>query len=193
MKNDEINRDVVNWANKLGLNIIKELGRGLAGVAYLTDDNKVIKQTTHSAEFFLAMKMQGKINENVVDVYKTKYIDEDSMLILMEKLDMEYYIKEVFETLESVAEDNSLDILEISEELAESSLSDDEICFLCDIKNAVKEIMSATKDFPVDIHGENIGIKENGNFALIDQFNSTYNEDEFQKMIKRKNKKSLKL
>jgi hypothetical protein len=92
---------ISGWASDLGLNVTKEIGYGEAGVAYLTSQGKVIKHTSHKAEFYLAMKMEGKENKHVVDVYGTKYIDDNNMLILMEKLTISTEINALFAELAS--------------------------------------------------------------------------------------------
>lgn len=180
--------NVTKWANEIGIEIDGYLGSGESGLAYLTSDNKVMKITNHKAEFVLAMKIKGLVNKNVVDVYDTKYLDDDRMMILMEKLEIIPEIIDMFCELQAEANEKELDILELVE-YGESEffeyLSEDANGLLVSISLAAEEL-SRSGFMASDIHNENIGLKANGNYALFDQFDAStsLSEREFKNLIK---------
>lgn len=180
--------NVTKWANEIGIEIDRYLGSGEAGIAYLTSDNKVLKITNHKAEFVLATKIKGLLNKHVVDVYDTKYLDDDRMMILMEKLEIIPELRDMFNELQSESNEVELDILELLEHGEQEFfdyLSEDAMDLLVSISSAADELAKCGF-MASDIHNENIGLKDNGNYALFDQFDAStsLSEREFEKLIK---------
>lgn len=80
-------------ANELGYNLVKKIGAGQYGTAYLTNDNKIFKVSYSKTEANAADKLIG-INCEYLCNYYNVYETNEFWIIVMEKLDTENVNKE---------------------------------------------------------------------------------------------------
>lgn len=178
---------VEHYAKINGLEIEGFLGSGDFGEAYLTTKNTVIKITSDEAEFILAHSIEGKKMDNTVEVYHTSMFDNGLMIIHQEFLNTEG-VEDLFSQLNLEAESQGVCILDIdTEEDMEYGLSDEAICLLNDISYSVYEYQKNGFN-PNDIHDRNIGVKNNGNYALFDQRDEISNIKDYIEKYKQNNK-----
>jgi len=96
--------------DKLGFKKLEEIGEGTNGVAYSIGDNKVLKITTDLSEYAEAMKIKGKKNRHLADVYGVYRLSgkyKNLVIIISEYLktdfvhtnDMDYILHRVFNEL----------------------------------------------------------------------------------------------
>lgn len=94
-------------ARFLGFKIIKEIGNGNNGVAYLTDKGTKLKFTSNENEFNFAKQNLGKESEFRADYYKAEKIYGDIYFIEMEYLgplnreERDYIRKALYDTPDS--------------------------------------------------------------------------------------------
>lgn len=155
------------YATSIGTEIDSFLASGDFGEAYLTTDNKVIKITSDVSEFVVADSLKHRNYENTVDIYDTAIFDSGVMVVYQEFLDTEG-IEDLFNEILLEAEAQEVEILEIDERDFVYGLSDEAYKMLNDLCYSVFEIQKRGFN-PIDIHHNNIGLKENGNYGLFDQ------------------------
>lgn len=89
--------------------IVKYLGKGTYGEAYLTSNNTVLKVTKDHCETLAALKMIGKKHENVVDIYSVHKLPENLFLIEQEALDHNTDADRLYWELVSIADHSGLE------------------------------------------------------------------------------------
>lgn len=179
---------VEHYAKINGLEIEGFLGSGDFGEAYLTTKNTVIKITSDEAEFVLAHSIEGKKMDNTVEVFHTSMFDNGLMIIHQEFLNT-HGVEDLFSELNLEADAQGVCLLDIDteEESMVYGLSDEAICLLNDISYSVYEYQKNGFN-PNDIHDRNIGIKDNGNYALFDQRDEISNIKDYIEKYKQINK-----
>lgn len=88
------------------------LGKGDFGIAYSTNDGRVLKRTTSKSEFKLATEMEqsdSPVLNSFVKIYKTEIVKGD-MYILQEELIEDSHIEDLYYELESYLDDQGLPI-----------------------------------------------------------------------------------
>ncbi len=146
------------------------LGKGDFGVAYSTNDGRVVKRTTSKNEFRLAREIEqsdSPVLDSFVKVFKTEII-KGEMYILQEELIEDSHIEDLYYELESHLSDQDLPIqylhyldtddLDISDELQKFM---DEID---DINRAYRYLGVEASD----IRPENLGYSEDGKLKAFD-------------------------
>jgi hypothetical protein len=146
------------------------LGKGDFGVAYSTNDGRVVKRTTSKNEFRLAREIEqsdSPVLDSFVKVFKTEII-KGEMYILQEELIEDSHIEDLYYELESHLSDQGLPIqyldhldtddLDISDELQKFM---DEID---DINRAYRYLGVEASD----IRPENLGYSEDGKLKAFD-------------------------
>lgn len=69
---DDYDSVATNIAQQMGKTIVKKLGAGTKGIAYLTNDNKVLKITDSTREANEFAKVKGKKFKHLVNIYDVK-------------------------------------------------------------------------------------------------------------------------
>ena len=146
------------------------LGEGDFGVAYSTNDGRVVKRTTSKNEFRLAREIEqsdSPVLDSFVKIYKTEII-KGKMYILQEELIEDSHIEDLYSELESHLSDQDLPIqylhyldtddLDISDEL--QKFMDD----IDDINRAYRYLGVEASD----IRPENLGYSEDGKLKAFD-------------------------
>ena len=150
------------------------IGSGEFGSAYLMGDtDKVLKVTTSKSEFEIAQEiMKGKYS-SFATIYETAIIN-NSYLIIMEKLEMDSDIENLYYTVTSMLETQGLPIQYVGnfdEEEYEEQTGEtvDE-----DVKKFINELYGIVYDYrnlgieASDIRPENMGRDKQGNLKAFD-------------------------
>jgi hypothetical protein len=146
------------------------LGKGDFGVAYSTNDGRVVKRTTSKSEFSVAKEIEqsdSPVLDSFVKIYKTEII-KGEMYILQEELIEDSHIEDLYSELQSYLDDQDLPIqyldqldtddLDISDEL--QKFMDD----IDDINRAYRYLGIEASD----IRPENLGYSEDGKLKAFD-------------------------
>ena len=81
-------------AKKLNKKVVKELGEGSQGTAYLLNDNTVMKVTKQESEYYTSTDLVGKSYKYICKIYATyrvKHDNTESFVIIQEFLDTSVY------------------------------------------------------------------------------------------------------
>jgi hypothetical protein len=156
--------------NNIDPDNLNYLGQGDFGTAYSIGDGRVLKNTSSENEFNLAKQMEGKnipILESIAKIYKTDIIN-GQMLIILEELETDSHIEDLYYELQNYLDEQNLPIqyidhldkdeIEISEEL-QSFIND-----LDDIIRAYRYLGVEASD----IRPENMGYSKDGKLKAFD-------------------------
>ena len=156
-------------------NIDKEnlsyLGRGDFGEAYSTGDGRVLKLTTSKSEFKLAKEIENNNSDIFKNafaiIYKTELIDYN-MLILMEELEEDSHIEDLYYELENYLEEQNLPIQYINYlDTSEIEFSDELISFINDIEDIIRAYNYLGVEAS-DIKPDNMGRDKNNKIKAFD-------------------------
>lgn len=171
------------WADQLGTKIVKNLGNGNFGTAYLTSDDTVIKITSDKYEFLCASEMKGKDLKCFANIHDLEVFDDDSLGIHQEHLSKKIGLKRDFHKLFMVAWQDKYDqkatfnpnkdMAKIErDEASEGFISKFISKGMWKVRDGIKLLLAEAKinEIPItDMHCNNIGVKANGSFAVFDQ------------------------
>lgn len=156
--------------NNIDPDNLNYLGQGDFGAAYSIGDGRVLKKTSSENEFNLAKQMEGKnipVLESIAKIYKTDIIN-GQMLIILEELETDSHIEDLYYELQNYLDEQNLPIqyidhldkdeIEISEEL-QSFIND-----LDDIIRAYRYLGVEASD----IRPENMGYSKDGKLKAFD-------------------------
>jgi hypothetical protein len=157
--------------NDINPDDLSYLGRGDFGKAYSIGDGRVLKKTSSKSEFNLAKKMENEntpvLNKAFAKIYKTDIINGE-MLIILEELQEDSHIEDLYYELNNYLEEQGLPIqyldnldtdeIEISDEL--QSFMDD----IDDINRAYRYLGIEASD----IKTENLGYSKKGKLKAFD-------------------------
>jgi hypothetical protein len=168
------------WENHINPEELSFLGSGEFGTAYLTHDNRVLKQTSSKTEFGIAQKME-KINIPVLrsfaKIYKTEIINDSklhaNMFIIMEHLKESGKIENLWYEMDELLQNqglsvqylNHLDIDELEEQGYE--ISEELQKFMDDLDGIIR----AYRYFGIeasDIQPDNLGYSNDGTLKAFD-------------------------
>ena len=147
------------------------LGKGDFGEAYSTGDGRVLKLTNSKSEFNLANEI---INNNAevlrngfANIYKTEIVD-NYMLILMEELDEDSHIEDLYYELQNYLEEQNLPIQYLNYlETDELELSDELISFIDDVDDIIRAYRYLGVEAS-DIKPDNMGRDKNNKIKAFD-------------------------
>jgi hypothetical protein len=146
------------------------LGKGDFGVAYSTNDGRVVKRTTSKNEFRLAREIEqsdSPVLDSFVKVFKTEII-KGEMYILQEELIEDSHIEDLYYELESHLSDQGLPIQYLDQlDTDDLDISDELQKFMDDID----DINRAYRYLGVeasDLRPENLGYSEDGKLKAFD-------------------------
>ena len=147
------------------------LGKGDFGEAYSTGDGRVLKLTNSKSEFNLANEI---INNNAevlrngfANIYKTEIVDY-YMLILMEELDEDSHIEDLYYELQNYLEEQNLPIQYLNYlETDELELSDELISFIDDVDDIIRAYRYLGVEAS-DIKPDNMGRDKNNKIKAFD-------------------------
>ena len=157
-------------ANNIDPDELNYLGSGDFGEAYSIGDGRVLKKTSSKNEFRLAQQMENKnipVLSAVANIYKTAIIN-GQMLIILEEVEEDSYIEDLFYELQNHLNEQGLPIqyldnldtddIEISEELEK-------------FMGGVSDIIRAYRYLGVeasDIKPDNMGYAQDGTLKTFD-------------------------
>jgi hypothetical protein len=146
------------------------LGQGDFGTAYSIGDGRVLKITSSRSEFNIAKQLEGKhvpAVEGFADVYKTAIVANE-MWIILEELDEDSSIEDMFYELQSHLEDQGLPMQYLDNlDVDALDLSDDLVSFISDIH----DINYGYRYLGIeasDLRPENMGMDKNGKVKAFD-------------------------
>jgi hypothetical protein len=156
--------------NNINPDDLSYLGSGDFGEAYSIGDGRVLKKTSSKNEFNLAKQMEGKdipVLNSIARIYKTDIIN-NQMLIILEELEEDSHIEDLYYELQNYLDEQGLPIqyidnldtdgMEISDEL-QSFMND-----LDDIIRAYRYLGVGASD----IRPENMGYSKEGKLKAFD-------------------------
>lgn len=154
-----------NWCKELNITLKGLICKTETGHIFEVSDNKVIKFTNDFSEFINAFSILNKKFEHHVTIYDLKVFHNDTLAIMMEKVNTSGIDKLFFE-LEHISLSKDLPISSI--DFREENVSREARKLSLDIKRGIEEIRSFGHKGE-DINSGNIGHRENGNYVLFDQ------------------------
>ncbi len=156
--------------NNINPDNLQYLGKGDFGTAYSIGDGRVLKETSSKIEFNLARQMEGKnipALESFAHIYKTDIIN-GQMLIILEELDINENIDNLYYELEELLNEQGLSISYVNNlDTSEIEIPDELKSFISDIE----DIVYAYRYFGIqspDIKPENLGYSKNGKVKAFD-------------------------
>lgn len=157
--------------NNIDPNDLSYLGKGEFGVAYSIGDGRVLKLTRSKKEFEIAQELE-KTNlklliKSFAKVYKTDIVD-GQMLIILEELEEDSNIENLFYKLYSYLEEQGLHITYIHNlDKDEIEISDELTDFISDLEDIVLAYHHLGIIAP-DISPENLGYSKEGILKAFD-------------------------
>lgn len=190
-KKEEFVDVAIEYAMKNGLVVDKELNNGEWGLAFLLNNNTVLKVTTDPAEAYNAMDLQNKVLDNVAQIYNVDFKDDFAIIEMeyvstnMPNFEELYYstynkIQEADQSFYSFDKD-ALDEYDVI-------LTNEEMKLAIDISEGVNQIY-ANKAVAEDVYFDNIGLNSKGNYVVFDQKSVSIEPAEFILKIEERIKK----
>jgi len=156
--------------NNINPDDLSYLGRGDFGEAYSIGDGRVLKKTSSKNEFNLAKQMEGKnipVLESFAKIYKTDIIN-GQMLIILEELEEDSHIDDLYYELQNYLDEQGLPIQYINHlDTDELDISDE----LQNFMNDLDDIIRAYRYLGIeasDIRPENMGYSKEGKLKAFD-------------------------
>jgi hypothetical protein len=156
--------------NNINPDDLSYLGSGDFGKAYSIGDGRVLKKTSSKNEFNLAKQMEGKdipVLESIAKIYKTDIIN-GQMLIILEELEEDSHIEDLYYELQNYLDEQGLPIQYIDHlDTDELDISDE----LQNYMNDLDDIIRAYRYLGVeasDIRPENMGYSKEGKLKAFD-------------------------
>jgi hypothetical protein len=148
--------DAEEYATLHGMEITWE-GSGDMGEAYITDKNTIIKVTTDETEMAIATKLVGQKLSNVVEIF-----DVQGHIIHMEYLNTSR-VEDVYSEVQNYDNGDGIEYIDPDEH----DMSDEAVKMIQDLNYGIYEL-GKNGIQNLDIKGDNIGKKPNGDYAFFD-------------------------
>lgn len=146
------------------------LGSGDFGEAYSIGDGRVLKKTSSKNEFNLAKQMEGKeipVLDAFAKIYKTDIIN-DQMLIILEELEEDSHIEDLYYELQNYLDEQGLPIQYIDHlDDDEIEISDELQLFIDDLDDIIRAYRYLGIEAS-DIRPENMGYSKEGKLKAFD-------------------------
>lgn len=156
--------------NNINPDDLSYLGKGEFGEAYSIGDGRVLKRTSSKSEFNFAEEIENKdipALDGFAKVYKTDIID-DNMYIILEELDTDSSIEDLYYELESHLADQGLPMQYLNHlDTDELDLSEELIEFINDIEDINRSYRYLGIEAS-DIQPGNLGYDKNGKLKAFD-------------------------
>ena len=156
--------------NNINPDDLSYLGSGDFGEAYSIGDGRVLKKTSSKNEFNLAKQMEGKdipVLNSIARIYKTDIIN-NQMLIILEELEEDSHIEDLYYELQNYLDEQGLPIQYIDNLDTDGIEISDE---LQSFMNDIDDIIRAYRYLGVgasDIRPENMGYSKEGKLKAFD-------------------------
>ena len=146
------------------------LGSGDFGEAYSIGDGRVLKKTSSKNEFNLAKQMEGKdipVLNSIAKIYKTDIIN-NQMLIILEELEEDSHIEDLYYELQNYLDEQGLPIQYIDNlNTDEMEISDELQSFMNDLDDIIRAYRYLGVEAS-DIKPENMGYSKDGKLKAFD-------------------------
>jgi hypothetical protein len=153
--------------NNIDEDQLRWLGAGDFGDAYSTGDGRVVKFTSSKNEFDIARELEGKTTKSFAKIYKTDIVG-GQMIIVLEELDLDDHILDLFYELQGYCNDQGLPIQYFD------NLDMDEIEFSSELQRFADDLDDIIRGYrnlgieASDIRPENMGVDKTGKIKAFD-------------------------
>lgn len=156
--------------NNINPDELSYLGSGDFGEAYSIGDDRVLKKTSSKNEFNLAKQMEGKeipVLDAFAKIYKTDIIN-GQMLIILEELEEDSHIEDLYYELQNYLDEQGLPIQYIDHlDTDEIEMSDELQSFMNDLDDIIRAYRYLGIEAS-DIRPENMGYSKEGKLKAFD-------------------------
>lgn len=156
--------------NNINPDDLSYLGSGDFGEAYSIGDGRVLKKTSSKNEFNLAKQMEGKdipVLNSIAKIYKTDIIN-NQMLIILEELEEDSHIEDLYYELQNYLDEQGLPIQYIDNlDTDEMEISDELQSFMDDLDDIIRAYRYLGVEAS-DISPENMGYSKDGKLKAFD-------------------------
>jgi len=170
--------DLITFLRDEGIefNSVDWIGQGEYGNAYSLGNGTVLKITNSENEFYLASQVKNHQLPGLVKIYtRGWYRDEKPKLyyIVMEELDTDSSIEDIFQTVEMILTTQGLDISQTGSfdedeyDGSEGPLTPETIKFMDDLATIYRSCTQLGIRTP-DVNYGNLGYDKSGNLTLFD-------------------------
>ncbi|MCK9415681.1 hypothetical protein M0Q97_03360 [Candidatus Dojkabacteria bacterium] len=173
LKTFEENKKTINdfySENNINPDNLNYLGRGDFGEAHSIGDGRVLKKTSSKNEFNLAKQMEGKdipVLNSIAKIYKTDIIN-GQMLIILEELEEDSHIEDLYYELQNYLDEQNLPIQYIDHlDTEEIEISDELQSFMNDLDDIIRAYRYLGIEAS-DIRPENMGYSKDGKLKAFD-------------------------
>ena len=168
---EEVSKETFYSENRIDPENLSYLGSGDFGEAYSIGDGRVLKTTMSKNEYAIAQQMENNeapILDSLAKIYKTGIVD-GAMIIILEEVDEDSHIEDLFYELSSHLDDQELPIQYLDNlDTDDIDLSEEMVQFM----NGVDDILRAYRYLGIeasDIRPENMGYsKKDGRLMAFD-------------------------
>lgn len=169
---DGLNRFLVQ--NNIDPEDLSYEGRGDFGEAYSTSDDRILKKTSSKKEYELAKTLIGKAAsfDSIAAIYAVDVID-GYYYIIMEELDVDSSIEDIYNQLDELLQSQGLSILE-TDYFDEDEYEENNGEIDSEIKEFMQEIYGILHDYrrlgvqSPDVKPDNMGRDRNGKLKAFD-------------------------
>lgn len=174
---------------------VKYKACGVFGMAFLADDNKVIKLTSSKAEASDVNQLIGKEIPGCVNYFDIVYSKKfDIYCILMERVEVlkgkeKKMISEIIDTIYTYPNYSDKEVIESAamDEYGNPQFSPDKLkIYLTELKQLESKLKSAGVSVD-DIHSDNLG-RRNGELVHFDVMSETTRQEDIEKISRLKKK-----
>ena len=156
--------------NNINSDELSYLGEGDFGEAYSIGDGRVLKKTSSKNEFELAKQMEGKnipVLNSIAKIYKTDIVN-GRMLIILEELEEDSHIEDLFNELQDYLNEQGLPIQYLDYlDTSELDISNELQTFINDIDDIIRAYRYLGVEAS-DIRPENMGYSKDGKLKAFD-------------------------
>lgn len=154
---------------KLDIKVLREIGSGIQGIAYETEDGRVLKITGSFSEALNSKHLINKPSKHTVEFYDVGKLINDKYYILQEKVETKV-AQQLFEDLMEYAEDkfnydfDSMIGIETKEDI---DISEEHAIFFESIQMALRDLASKGI-YSFDLTEGNVGKTKDGRYVVFD-------------------------
>ncbi|HHF0555694.1 TPA: hypothetical protein ACPHT2_005444 [Vibrio antiquarius] len=164
-----MNKIIKALERRLNIKVLKEIGSGLQGVAYETDDGRVLKITNSFSEALNSKHLMNERSQHTVEFYDVGKLINDKYYILQEKVETGI-AQQLFEDLMEYAEDKfnyDFDSMLGCETKSDIDLSEEHAIFFESIQMALRDLASKGI-YSFDLTEGNVGRTTDGRYVVFD-------------------------
>lgn len=164
-----MNKIIRALESKLDIKVLKEIGSGIQGVAYETEDGRVLKITGSFSEALNSKQLMNNPSKHTVEFYDVGKLINDKFYILQEKVETGI-AQQLFEDLMEYAEDkfnydfDSMIGIETKEDI---DISEEHAIFFESIQMALRDLASKGI-YSFDLTEGNVGRTKDGRYVVFD-------------------------